>query len=73
MSVLSALIADLASGLVYRPDRFSHLKLRDWRPDLSQPQLEHYLGKTVARLEPEYIAFCNQLIRGRTMTVTGVE
>lgn len=57
--------AALASGDVYRPAELSHLQLRDWHPELSQPQLEHYLGKSLASIELEYSAFCAQLAMGK--------
>lgn len=54
-------LAELASGKVYRPAGLSHLALRDWNPGLAQPQLEHYLGKSLAQIEPEYLAFCAKI------------
>lgn len=53
--------ADLAAGTVYRPTRFTHLKLTDWNPGLSRAQLEYYLGTSLEKLDRPYQEFCRQL------------
>lgn len=54
-------MADVAAGSVYRPADFSRLKMNEWNPALSQPQLEHYLGVPLVKIEAEYREYCKQL------------
>lgn len=54
-------LSDIASGTAFRPGRFSHLKPTDWHPDLSAPQLEHYLGRPLTSLDSDYRDYCRKL------------
>jgi hypothetical protein len=56
-----AYLADVAAGTAFRPGKFSHLKVNDWHPDLSAPQLEHYLGRSLPSIESEFRDYCRKL------------